>query len=183
MPLMGIVVQNHQMFTLSGLIDEFIANPRLLAAYQWVAIAPKADDLRLGVLKLNAAQNRKIEEKKKELRPYVDLFVNNCLQRRTIISRLSNADLTLLATAVVLGAVIATDERALQLIVKDLREDPEDYPMDVVCSMDVLAMFEKEAMLTKEQRTNTVDTWIRLRERLPATWRADYKRNFGEEYD
>lgn len=182
MPLMGVLVQGHQMFTISSLIEEFSANPRLLAAYPWVAKAPKVDDLRLGMLQLSAAENRKVDAKKKELRPYVDMAVNNYRKRNIAISRLSNADLTLLATAVVLGAVIATDERALQLIVQDLMGDPDEYPVGVVCSLDVLAMFERANMLTKEQRTTTVDTWLRLGERLPMTWRADYLRNFNEEY-
>lgn len=183
MPLMGIEVGGYQVLTISELIDEFRRNPHLLKKYSWVAVAPKSENLIVGAIKLSPAQKRKVVEMKATLRPYADMFVANSRRRNVTITRLSKEDLDLLATAVVFGAVIATDERALQLIVRDLMEDVDEYPIDVLCSMDVLGILEKEALLTREQRLTTVEAWIRLGERLPMTWRADYERNFGEPYD
>jgi hypothetical protein len=183
MPLMGEDIGKYRLRTITELIDEFRRNPRLVNTFSWVAVSPKAGNLAAGTLKLTAQEKRKVDAVKITLRPYVDMFVTNSRNRNVLITRLSKEDLDLLATAVVFNAAIATDERALQLIIRDLMEDPDEYQIEVINSIEVLKLLEMNSRLTPDERRTTIDSWIRLGERLHMNWRADYERNFGESYD
>jgi len=183
MPLMGVEVGGYALLTTTELINEFQRNPRLLKTFSWVTIAPKADNLLIGALKVSPGKKREIEQIKATLRPYADMFVANSRARNVHLTRLSKDDLDLLATAVAFRAAVATDERALQLIIRDLMEDAEEYPIEHFSSMDVLGLLEKNALLNREQCYTTVEAWIRLGERLPMTWRTDYERIFGKAFD
>jgi hypothetical protein len=180
---MGEDVGPWRLRTINELIDEFRRNPRLVKNFPWVATFPKAGHLAAATLKITAKEKRDIDASTVMLRSYVDMFVANSKKRNVSITRLSREDLNLLATAIVFKAAIATDERALQLIIRDLMEDPDEYQIEVINSIEVLHLLETNSRLTPEERHTTVESWILLGERLHMNWRADYERVFGEPYD
>lgn len=183
MPLMGLEVGGYKFLTTTELIGEFLRNPRLLQTYSWVSIPPKSENLAIGALKISSSKKQQIAKAKPGLRAYADIFVANARARNINLTRLSKDDLDLLATAVVFRAAIATDERALQLIILELMKDADEYPIEYFASMDVLGLLERNTLLNREQCHTTVEAWTRLGELLPKTWRADYQRVFGEVFD
>lgn len=183
MPLLGEVVGGYHLLTLQSLIDEFMTSPRLTGDYKWVTVAPKGTDLTAGALILSSVAKGRVTKQKAELKPYVDAFVRNMnAKKRMSLTPLSRRDLDLLATAVVMKAIIATDERALQEVAFDLMEDKASYQIDVLNSFQMLHFLENNGRLDSSARRNTVDAWIKLKERLPMGWRSKYEELFGEVY-
>lgn len=181
-PLLQQQVGGYQLLTLKGLIDEFFESPRLSNDYPWVSKEPKVSDLKSAALKVSGINVRLVNQQKKELRPYADAFLaKHCKDRNIPAKRLSARDLELLASAVVFRAAVATDEWPLGLIVQDLMQDPEDYDIGLMTSIDVLHLLEKNGKLTREVRIQTCDSWIRLGEKMPNDWRKLYLALFGEE--
>lgn len=181
-PLLQQQVGDYQLLTLKGLIDEFFESPRLLKEYPWVSKEPKVSDLKNAALIVRGINARLINEQKKELRPYADSFLAKYCKDRNIVpaKRLSSRDLELLASAVVLRAIVATDEWPLGLVIRDLMQDPDDYEIELMTSLDILHLLEKNGKLARDIRIQTCDSWIRLGEKMPTDWRKQYKALFGE---
>lgn len=99
------------------------------------------------------------------------------------LTPLSREDIELLATAIVLQGVIATDEKALSELCRDLLSADEDAPQDCIDSLALLHLLEQHGRLSPQQRRNTVATWLRLDTLLPAAWRKRYRALFGESAD
>lgn len=184
LPLLGQTVGNFTLLTLESLVTEFKDSPSLPGQYPWVAKGPKNEDLLKAQLKLGSINKRKVTEQKELLVPYSKSFLTNyCKVHRTrTIRSLSKADLDLLATAVVLKAVLATDEWALRAVVCDLMEDPE-YKLGLTSSVEILHLLETNNRISSEDRRTTVDAWVRLNEQLPRDWQATYQVLFGESAD
>ena len=96
---------------------------------------------------------------------------------------LSREDIELLATAVVLRSVIATDEKALTQLTQDLISSDEDAPQACIDSLALLHLLEQHERLSPQQRRDTVSTWLRIDTLLPAHWRRRYRVLFGESAD
>ncbi len=182
MPFLGRVVGNYQLLTLSTLIDEFRNSKRLMRDYAWVAATMKSENLAEASIELSAANVALIGEENKILAPYANsILENHCLKNRLdIIRSLSGRDSELLATAVVLEAVIATDEWPLKFVVDDLMIDADEYNIAVITSLDVLKVFELNKLITRDERISTVKAWLNYNEMLPNKWREDYLSLFAE---
>lgn len=185
LPLLGQDVNGCRLLTLDVLVSEFLDNGRLVADYPWVAENPKRADLDNARLKLKGPTKTIVEKQKKELAPYARAYLADYCNKRGIspARTLSVADLELLATAVALKAVLATDEWPLSAVVKELMAAPDDYNIGLFSSLDVLSLLERSGLLSAEDRRGTVDAWIRGREQLPRDWRTDYERLFEESTD
>lgn len=185
LPLMQQVVQGHQLLTLKELGKELFESRRLTSDYPWIAKDPKASDIKAGYLQVRGITSSRVEDEKKWIRPYATATLDRyCAERRIHpAKRLSAPDIALLASAVTVKAVIATDEWPLRLVVESLLEDPDDdgdtYEIALMSSLDILALLEAEGLLTVETRVQTVDAWMRRRENLLRGWQQDYERLFG----
>jgi hypothetical protein len=138
-----------------------------------------------GVLPPPAADVAKeIRDEVKLLRPYANSFLEkNAARYGSKIDKptLSGRDLELLATAAHYGAVIASDEWPLALVVKDLTTDEEDnYEIEIFTSVDVLHLLERAGLVSPEDRRETVRSWQRCAEKLHRDWRTRYEELFGE---
>lgn len=183
LPLMQQVVAGYQLLTLKELGEEYFNGRRLNRDFPWVGCDPRASDLKAGYLKVRGTSSARVDAEKPGLRRYSDAFLSAYCAKRGInpVKSLSRPDLTLLASAVVFRTVIATDEWPLRMVVQDLTADPDDdYGIELMSSLEVLALFERQGLLTQEARVQTVDSWQRLRESLPKGWQADYERLFSE---
>lgn len=185
LPLMQQVVQGYQLLTLKELGKELFESRRLTNDYPWIARDPKASDIKAGYLQLRGITSSRVEEEKKWIRPYANATLDRyCAEKRIRpVKRLSVPDIALLASAVTIKAVIATDEWPLRLVVESLLEDPDEdgdaYDISLMSSLDILALLEAEGLLTVDARIQTVDAWMRRRENLLRGWQQDYERLFG----
>lgn len=167
--------------TLESLANEFTKSERLRKEYPWVAKNPKLGDLTAGTLKLRGTNKSRVSAMKAELAPYARALVEaECAKHKVNLTPLSRQDIELLATAVVLRAVIATDEGALRFVAHELMKDQTEYPIGLFNSIEMLHMLEQNSRLTAEERRTTIDAWVRRGQLLPTNWRTDYERLFSE---
>jgi hypothetical protein len=181
-PLLGQDIGGYRLLTLECLIDEFLQNQDLVRNYRWVTDKPIIDDLKRAKLKLSGINQRKVQVDRRELKLFADNFLRQHSRKHNLVPprSLSSRDLELLGTAIVLKGVVATDEWPLTLVCRDLMGDP-DYQIGAMNSLDVLRLLESNGALTREDRRQTVDSWLRLREKLPTGWKVQYQLLFGED--
>lgn len=185
LPLLGQIVGGYKLLTLTSLIEEFHANPELIAKYSRVTEKPKADDLANAVVKLRQQNVIRVANQQKDLTAFARSFLQNfCKKHATAVSRsLSNRDLELLATTIVLRGVMATDEWPLRLVAEDLMQDAAEYDIGLFNSLDILHLLERNGKLSAHDRKMTVDFWVRDGQKLPRDWQQDYLRLFNESAD
>jgi hypothetical protein len=181
-PLLGQDIGGFRLLTLACLIDEFLGNPNLVKSYRWVTDRPVIDDLLRAKLKLSGINQRKVQADRRELKLFADVFLREHSRKHRLVppKSLSSRDLELLGTAIVLKGIVATDEWPLRLVCEDLMGDP-DYPIGTMNSLDVLSLLESHGKLSADDRRQTVDSWVRLREKLPRGWKDQYQLLFGED--
>lgn len=181
-PLLGQDIGGYRLLTLECLIDEFLGNPGLVKSYRWVTDKPVIDDLLRAKLKLSGINQRRVQADRRQLKLFADSFLRDHSRKHNLVppKSLSSRDLELLGTAIVLKGVVATDEWPLRLVCADLMEDP-DYQIGVMNSFDILSLLESHGKLCADDRRQTVDSWVRLREKLPGGWKDQYQSLFGED--
>lgn len=184
LPLLGQDIGGFRLLTLAALADEFNNNPNLQKLYPWMVSGPKANDLKNAKLILSGINKRKVTSEQQAVRFYARalLVAHSNKQGISPPKSLSSRDVELLATTIVLEGVIATDEWPLALVANNLKEDPS-YKIEVFDSIKVLHLLESNKKISAEARRNTVETWVRLREKLPRNWRITYEHLFGESAD
>lgn len=183
LPFWG-AIGSYRLVTLPSLVNEFFSGARLNNEYAWVDKKFRAEDKSEVVLTLDGAQHATMRGEVDALHDYADnLLYEYCHQRNISIRTLSRNDLELLATAVVLRAIIATDEWPLKLVVEDLtrNNDEDDYGIEVFTSVHMLKLLEDGQFLPAEERRATMKSWLRSGEALHRDWNRDYKQLFKEE--
>lgn len=184
-PLMGQDIGGYRLLTLKKLVEEFQNNQNLVSNYPSIATGSKYDELTNSAIKIRGVNKKKIENLQKELAPYSKSFLESYCKRQKIeiIRRLSSPDLELLATAIIIKGIIATDEWPLRLIAADLMEDQEEYKIGLFNSLELLHLIQENGKISPEDRRKTVRSWMLYREKLLRDWREDYQRLFGESAD
>lgn len=179
---MGQEIGGFKLLTLPGLVDEFLSSKRLDMEYAAVMDTSRREDLMAAQLELRGKNKTRVANEKNALRPFARSFLEQDSAKKGIKPPkcLSSRDLELLATAVVLKGIIATDEWPLRLVAEDLMQDPEDYPIGLFTSLNILHLLEINSKLTADERRKTVRDWIRSGEKLHRDWQTDYHRLFGE---
>ena len=182
LPFLGQEVGGFRLLTLECLVAEFLESPTLIKNYPCVASGPKNIDLKNAQLKSRSATKASIQNAEKELRPYAKSLLELYCKNRNITpaKNLSRCDIELLATVISVRGMLATDEWPLRTVAYDLLEDPNEYNIGVLSSLDLLHLLEVNGKLTPEDRRTTVDSWVRYKENLLKGWQADYQRLFGE---
>ena len=71
----------------------------------------------------------------------------------------------------------------MRLVAKDLMEDPAEYKIGLLNSLELLHILEINGKIDSEERRNTVDAWIRNSEKLLKGWENEYQRLFKESAD
>lgn len=169
--------------TLSALVKEFLSGARLQSDYAWVHPKFKAEDRSRIELTLDDAQRAAVRAEADAHSDYADgLLYDHCEQCKIDLRALSRNDMDLLATAIVLRAVIATDEWPLKFVVDDLtrNNDEDDYGIQVFTSIHMLKVLEDGQFLTADERRATMKSWLRSGEILPREWHRDYWQLFKE---
>jgi hypothetical protein len=95
------------------------------------------------------------------------------------IRNLSHADAVALTAAIELGAALATDEWPLRKVAGTVDADDDGNSVQLLSSVQMLHMAEKEGLITRDDRTKTYRDWINYRE-LYQNASEEYFELFGE---
>ena len=182
LPFLGRVLGKYHLMTLPFLIDEFLKGKKLRDKYAWLEQTVRAEDLSSIALSLSAVEQQEVDAIVGSHSDYVNgVIYDHCLQRKIIVRELSPEDCQLLATAIALGAVIATDEWPMDVVVRDLLSEPDDnYQIEVFSSVHVLHLLEEANVITSDDRKATIKSWLQNDEKLRRDWRTVYQQLFGE---
>lgn len=183
LPFFGETVDGRKLLTLTALINEFFSSRRLKQEYAWLQSTVKSEDRDRIELRLTQNEKASVDAIMQEHRDYVDDVLDGyCQKQRVPISkRLSDCDLELLATAIEVKALIATDEWPLAVVVEDLMIEPEEgYQIGILTSIDIIYMLEHVGTLSREQRIETIKSWLRGGEKLHRDWPLKYRKLFQE---
>lgn len=182
LPFLGRTLGQYHLVTLPFLIDEFLKGKNLLNKYAWLEQTVRAEDISNIAISLTETAQQEVDDIVTSHSDYVNgVISDHCIQRQIIVRQLSPEDCELLATAIVLGAIIATDEWPMDIAVTDLLSDPDDnYQIEIFSSVHVLHLFESSSLITPEQRKATIKSWLQNDEKLRRDWRTVYQQLFGE---
>lgn len=182
LPFLGKKLGQFHLVTLPFLIDEFLKGKKLLNKYAWLEQIVRAEDISSIAISLTEDAQQEVNEIVDSHSDYVNGVISDyCKQKNIIIRELSPEDCELLATAIVLCAIIATDEWPMNLAVSDLLSEPDDnYQIQIFSSVHVLHLFESSDLITPEQRKATIKSWLQNDEKLRRDWRIVYQQLFGE---
>ncbi|MBP0633483.1 MULTISPECIES: hypothetical protein [unclassified Cupriavidus] len=181
-PILGADVGGFRIRTLTDLVDEFRQGKRLQDEYAWANGDIDAAVAAGAVLALNDDELKAVLEECQLVKRFGNALLENyCTQRLAPIPvrSLSTNDATLIATALVLNAVIATDEWPMTHVVQDLIQEDERN-VEIWNSFDLLHLLERAGCISAEDRYETVKSWIRYGEALPHNWETQYRRLFNE---
>jgi hypothetical protein len=182
LPFLGRTLGGYHLVTLPFLIDEFLESNKLRNKYAWLEQTVRSEDLTKIAIVLSEPVKKEIDDIVGTHSDYVNgVIADHCAQRNIIVRQLSPEDCELLATAIVLKAVIATDEWPMDLAVTDLLSEPEDnYCIEVFSSVHVLHLLEAAELITADERKATIKSWLQNDEKLRRDWRTVYQQLFGE---
>ena len=168
-PIFGMDIGGYRLLTLGCLVDEYLLSPNLKSSFPWIAQEPRLSELKNSKLKLKASNKTATQNQIKSLKPYAkSLLTLHCNKQGIGVKSLSKSDLELLATTVAISCIMATDEWPLRLVAKDLMEDPAEYKIGLLNSLELLHILEINGKIDSEERRNTVDAWIRNSEKESA---------------
>lgn len=181
---MGQDIGGYRLLTLEKLIDEFQNNPTLVSSYPSVASGTRHDELKNSAIKLRGINKKMVTSLSNDLASYAkSLLELYCNRQKIQTRRLSNPDIELLATTIVIKGIMATDEWPLRHVASDLMEDQDEYKIGLFNSLELLHLIQENGKISPEDRRKTVRFWILYREKLLRDWREDYQRLFGEPAD
>lgn len=182
LPFLGETINGYHLLTVPSLIQEFLSSSRLMNEYAWLAGVVKKENLTKAAIQLTEKERQQVTQEMAAHTDYVNETVAAYCATKNIRERqLSRRDCELLATAIVLDALIATDEWPLAFVVNDLLSEPSDgYEIGVITSVHVLHWFECGGQISPEARRKTVKSWLQNDEKLRRDWRAVYQQLFAE---
>lgn len=179
-PILGAEVESFSIRTLTDLVDEFRRGKRLQDQYAWANDDIDAAVNAGAILTLDDHEKRKMLEERELLKLYGNaLLERRCVEQSISVRSLSTSDATLIATALVFDAVIATDEWPMTYVIQDLI-DEDDRNIEIWNSLDLLHLLERAGNISAQERCETVKSWIRYGEALPRGWERQYESLFNE---
>ena len=180
-PLLGVEMDGYKLVVTRDLVDEFYGSTRLQEIYGWAANSPYKEELEAAVLKLDPPVAAVIAADAVIYRQSGDAVLEDFCNARGLepVRTLSRQDATLLATVLELGAALVTDEWPLKHVADAVEADENGNVLKTLTSLDVLSHCEKCGKMTREERVDTVKSWMRNGD-LPFQFFATYETAFGE---
>ncbi len=180
-PVLNRPVAGYELKTLQALADEFKNIAKRRNEFAWLDNEAIQDDVDLAVLKLTGAQIQAIDQEATEIRRQGNgLLQAYCQNQNTNLRQLSIADAQVLAAALELSIAMATDEWPLRHVASAYGFYDDGSPVEMLSSVELIALLEKEGLLTKEDRMRTYADWLRFGENLHRESPQIYFRVFGE---
>lgn len=103
-----------------------------------------------------------------------------CQTQGINLRQLSSADARVLAAALELSIAMATDEWPLRHVALAYGFYDDGTPVEMFSSVDLIALLEKEGLLTREDRMRTYADWLKFGECLLRESPQIYFKTFGE---
>lgn len=150
--------------------------------YAWLEKTVKTEDLEKIAVNLSKTQQDEVKYEIDAHIEYANSILNSYCSEQNIFNRqMSRCDCELLATGIVLDALIATDEWPFNFVVEDLLSIPEEgYKIKVITSLHILHLLEQDGSITANDRRNTIRSWLQNDEKLRSDWRKLYRQLFKE---
>lgn len=178
-PVAGRTVGPHSLMTLEQMADEVKGLARG-EDYAWLNVERLAE-VDIAVVKLSKAQKKAIEQRRKNeqhnWQTALDLYCAD--ENITHVRRLSKSDATVLAAAIELNAILVTDEWPMYWVAENFDYD-NGNPIEVLLSVDVLAMLETDSIINSTERRQTYRAWKQAGELLHRNSDARYLKIFKE---
>lgn len=179
-PLMGRAMAGYMLMTLAQLAAEL----RQLATrpeHAWLSDPTILSDVDSAVVKLNRSQQAAVDGNTPPIRKRAEKFLrDHCIAtKRNVIRNLSRADAFALVAAIELDAALATDEWPLRLFSAEVEADDNGNPIQLLSSVELLHLVEKEALITRDERVRTYRDWVQYGE-FSQDAPAVYRRLFNE---
>lgn len=180
-PVLSQPAAGYELKTLQALADELkhIANRR--NEFFWLAVKEIQDDVNLAVLPLTKAQTQAIDQEATDIRRQGNALLQvYCQQQSTNLRQLSAADAKVLGAALELSIAMATDEWPLRHVASIYGYYDDGRPVELFSSVELIALLEKEGLLTKDERKRTYADWLKFGENLLRESPQIYFKTFGE---
>lgn len=177
-PVLGSTVAGYKLVTLAELADEVGPGTEVAERHPWLLEAAVQKELAGNCLKLREPKKSTMHGEAKWLRTEGNTLLRKyCVDKNLDkVRELSAADAKALAAAQVVKGHLATDEWPLAFVA----ERASDVTT-VLTSVAVVNLMEKDGKITREQRIETVTSWLKTGEKLPQHWAQQYRDFFGEE--
>jgi rRNA-processing protein FCF1 len=164
-PLMGRAVAKYALMTLAQLAAEL----RSLATRQehaWLSDPVILAEVDAAVLRLTRKQLATVDLHVPPLRKRAEKFLReHCVAtNRRMIRNLSKVDETALVAAIALDAALATDEWPLRLFSGQVEADDNGNSVELLSSVELLHLVEKEGLTTRAERISTYRAWVQYGE-------------------
>lgn len=177
-PLLGGTFGGYRLVTLQRLVAESCSGPRISNEYAWALNEDAVkEELKKAALRLREPKKGHVKRDTGLVRKVGNgLLKQYCLQEAIRPRELSLVDAELLATAMQLDGIVASDEWPL----RHVGERYGDEPVPFLTSVEVLHVLESAGALAAEARISVVRDWLRAGEKLHRDWRDAYRRCFND---
>jgi len=179
-PVLNRVAAGFELKTLQALADELkhIANRR--NEFAWLSAKAIQDDVDLAVLPLTKAQSHAIDQEASDIRKQGNGMLQvYCMNQGINLRQLSVADAKVLAAALELSIAMSTDEWPLRHVASAYGYD-DGNPVELFSSVELIALLEKEGLISREDRMRTYADWLKFGENLLRESPLIYFKAFGE---
>jgi hypothetical protein len=178
-PILGATVAGYIFRTIGNVAGELkgLAGRDDLAWLKDPVIQAEVEE---AVITLTKQQRRAIEQDTQGIRVYGDGQLHLYCEKQKIGDRfLSHCDAKLLAAALEMKAALATDEWPLRHVADEYDDDNGD-PIELLSTVELLSLLERDGRLSREDRVATYATWVRDGTKLLRDSDILYAKLFGE---
>jgi hypothetical protein len=148
--------------------------------YAWLNIE-RISEVDNSVISLSKSQEKSIEQRRiNEQGHWQTALERHCTAMGTVCTRsLSKTDATLLSAAIELKSILVTDEWPLNWVAENFDYD-DGTPIEVMLSIDVLALLEAGSVIEASERHRTYQSWRQSGELLHRSSDNKYLQLFSE---
>lgn len=179
-PILGKPVAGFELKTLDGLAIE-LKNLAKRADLAWLSDQVIINEVDAATVSLSKLQNDAIKQDALEIQKIGNATLYKDFQDRKLRAprTLSLADAKALAACLELNAALSTDEWPLRLVSK-LYDYDSGKPVELLSSVELIGLLEKEGLISREDRVKTYSDWLKNGEALLRESPEIYFRLFHE---
>lgn len=176
-PILGSTFNGHRLMTILELVGELAPGTDVVERNPWLLEAAVQKELANNCLKLREPKKSAVLKEAKRLRSEGNTLLRKYCTDNHLdkVRELSAADSKALATAQVIGGVLATDDWPLVFVAERATD-----VSSVLSSVALVHLMEADSKITSKQRIDVVAGWVKSKEALPQNWAHQYKQLFGQ---
>lgn len=179
-PVLSRPVSGYELKTLESLAKELKNIAKRRDEFAWLGAKEIQDDVDLAILQLSQTQMQIIEQDAAAIQKQGNgLLLTYCTKIGIPPRALSRTDARVLAAALELSVAMSTDEWPLRQVSLAYSYDDGDS-VGLFSSVELIALLEKEGLLSREDRMRTYADWLKFGENLHRESSEIYLNLFGE---